>query len=204
MGVVSLSEEDIEEYYVGMYLDTFNAAVGSFEDRFTFDPVVLALEKYLATEDPSTCLEDIAEVQEHVGNVSTDELMSDMTQFRRFEKQNNQDVATDAASIGTKLSVNQTLKQVLPGLVKTVKLVLLIPATSCSAERSFTSLRRLRTYLSSTMTQKRLNHLAILHNHTSRVDYLDLDEIIDLWREVSQTRQNAVASKIEAEEWREE
>jgi hypothetical protein len=36
-----------------------------------------------------------------------------------------------------------------------------IPATSCSAERSFSALHLLKTYLRSTMGQKRLNSIAV-------------------------------------------
>ena len=47
------------------------------------------------------------------------------------------------------------------------------------------------------MTQKRLNHLALLHNHKQYVDGLDVDELIDEWRKVSTTRHNAVAPSEE-------
>lgn len=42
---------------------------------------------------------------------------------------------------------------------------LTVPLTSATAERPFSSLRRLKTYLRSTMTQKRLNHVILLHTH---------------------------------------
>ena len=38
-----------------------------------------------------------------------------------------------------------------------LQLYLTIPATTATAERSFSALRRVRTYLRSTMTEKRLN-----------------------------------------------
>ena len=37
-----------------------------------------------------------------------------------------------------------------------------IPATSCSAERSFSALRRLKTYLRSTMGQQRVSNIALI------------------------------------------
>jgi len=48
---------------------------------------------------------------------------------------------------------------------KLVRLLLTIPASSSTAERSFSALRRLKSYTRSTMSAARLNHLAILHIH---------------------------------------
>ena len=50
----------------------------------------------------------------------------------------------------------------MPEICKAMKKKSFIPATSCSAERSFSCLRRLKTYLRSTMLQERLSNLAIM------------------------------------------
>lgn len=55
-----------------------------------------------------------------------------------------------------------------------IKLYQLLPVTSATAERSFSALRRLKTYLQSTMGQDRLNHCAVIHTHQDIVDSLDL------------------------------
>ena len=49
------------------------------------------------------------------------------------------------------------------------------------------------------MTQKWLNHVAIIANHKERVDELNINELINYWRAGSTTRQNAVASLEEIE-----
>ena len=56
-----------------------------------------------------------------------------------------------------------------------LKLVLVAPATNAVSERSTSALRRVKTYLRSTMTQERLNHLLLLHVHTERTDSLRLE-----------------------------
>ncbi len=55
-----------------------------------------------------------------------------------------------------------------------MKLVLIMPATNASSECSFSALRRVKTYLRSTMRQERLNHLMILHVHRDITDNLDM------------------------------
>ena len=43
--------------------------------------------------------------------------------------------------------------------LKLVKLLLIIPATNATSERFFSTLRRVKSYLRSSMKQSRLNHL---------------------------------------------
>ena len=43
------------------------------------------------------------------------------------------------------------------------RLILVMPATNAVSERSFSAMRRLKTYLRSTMRQNRLNHLLLLN-----------------------------------------
>ena len=70
----------------------------------------------------------------------------------------------------------------IPHLANAIQIYAVIPATSCSAERSFSSLRRLKTYLRNTMGQNRLSSLALLHierEYINRVLSEDMDRIID-------------------------
>jgi hypothetical protein len=50
-----------------------------------------------------------------------------------------------------------------PETVKLANLLLVFPATSVTAERSFSCLRRIKTRVNSTVSQLRLNSIAILH-----------------------------------------
>ena len=47
-----------------------------------------------------------------------------------------------------------------------------LPATDATSERSFSALRRLKTYLRSTMSQSRLNHLMFIHVNNDKLDNL--------------------------------
>ena len=61
-------------------------------------------------------------------------------------------------------------------VVTLVCILLVIPSTNATSERTFSALR-IKTYLWSTMTQARLNHLMTLHVHKDRTDALNLTEI---------------------------
>jgi hAT family C-terminal dimerisation region len=74
-----------------------------------------------------------------------------------------------------------------------------VPASSATAERSFSTLRRLKTYLRATMAQERLNHLAVLHVHKSRVDALELSKIKKLFISANDYRRSVFGQPLEVE-----
>ena len=49
--------------------------------------------------------------------------------------------------------------------------------SSATAERMFSCLQRLKNYLQSTVTQKRLNNVTLMHIHKDRMDKPDLLDI---------------------------
>ena len=57
------------------------------------------------------------------------------------------------------------------------QLIIVMPATNAASERSFSVLRRIKSYLRSTMTQQRLNHLMILNINKEALDEMDLKSI---------------------------
>ena len=56
-------------------------------------------------------------------------------------------------------------KSIFPQTSRLLQLLLVMPATSATAERSFSSLRHVKTYLRTTMKQERLNHLMMIYIH---------------------------------------
>ena len=57
----------------------------------------------------------------------------------------------------------------LPQAEELLRLLLVLPAISATVEQSFSALRRLKTWLRSTMSQRRLNSITVLHEHHARV-----------------------------------
>ena len=73
------------------------------------------------------------------------------------------------------------LKQLFPEVHKCLKLYLSIPATTATAERSFSCLKLLKTWLRSTTTNERLNDLGIIkmNNQKDNGFILNVDQVID-------------------------
>ncbi|XP_028406786.1 zinc finger MYM-type protein 1-like [Dendronephthya gigantea] len=74
------------------------------------------------------------------------------------------------------------LNDLLPVLYEVSTILASIPATSASAERSFSGLRRVKTYLRSNMGQERLNSAALINierTYANKVVNNDIDDIIN-------------------------
>ena len=65
-----------------------------------------------------------------------------------------------------------------------------IPITTATAERSFSVLHRIKSYLRSTMSESRLNNIMLLHCHKDITDCLDLLNIAKSFADVNTRRQN--------------
>ena len=58
----------------------------------------------------------------------------------------------------------------MPEFSKVLKIYAVLPISSCEAERSFSALKRLKTYLRSNMGQNRLSSLALMHIERNTVN----------------------------------
>ena len=58
--------------------------------------------------------------------------------------------------------------------------MLVMPATNVVSERSFSALKRVKTYLRSTTGEGRLNHLMLLQVHKELADGIDMLEVANL------------------------
>lgn len=67
------------------------------------------------------------------------------------------------------------MQSLLSEVVKLMKLILVMPATNATSERSFSALKRVKTYLRSSMTQSRF---MILHGHKDMTDSVNLVDCV--------------------------
>ena len=81
---------------------------------------------------------------------------------------------------------------IVKGLLSEVHSLLILymtlPVTSATAERTFSVLRRLKTYLRSTMTQDRLNNVMLAHTYKEITDRISLIDIAEKFNTVNDRR----------------
>lgn len=93
------------------------------------------------------------------------------------------EVLEDFQSIVTFLAKNTEVS-------KLVRIVLTIPLSSCTAEKTFSGLRRLKTYRRSRMTQERLNAVSLMNTHKVILGRLDIDKLVDNFISKASVRKN--------------
>lgn len=79
--------------------------------------------------------------------------------------------------IGFLTDLSTAHKELFSEVIIIAHLILVMPATNASSERSFSCLRRVKTYLRNSMNQDRLNHVMLLHVHKDNTDRLNLQKI---------------------------
>ena len=69
-----------------------------------------------------------------------------------------------------------TNQYMYPSIYKILTILTTMPASSATAERSFSAMKRIENYLKATMGDERLSSLALMHVHRSF--QIDIDEVI--------------------------
>lgn len=84
------------------------------------------------------------------------------------------------------------LKEAFPTLLRILQIALTICVSSASCERSFSALKRIKTYLRSTMQEERLVNLAVLSVEREISQTLNLEDVIDKFCTNDKTRRIAL------------
>ena len=66
-------------------------------------------------------------------------------------------------------NIQPTFKIISLEIHKLLRIYLTIPVTTPTAERKFSALQRIKTYLRSSMCQARLNHFIVIHVSKDRI-----------------------------------
>jgi len=169
----------LEELYREIYFEALDLIINAISERFNQRSykIFCAFENLLLNAiTPSNA----NEVEDNVLNIYKDEI-----DFSALEVEFNVLRAIVGANtvlcfkdiyISLKTTSSAT-KEMIPNIMYIVKLLLVNPATSCTPERSFSTARRLKTWLCSSMKSNRFNALAILNIHKDLTDKIDIKEV---------------------------
>lgn len=83
-----------------------------------------------------------------------------------------------------------------PTLKAVIQVALTIPVSSCTCERSFSVLRRLHTWLRSTMGQDRLNDLAVMSIEKGNLNAITPDNVIDRFAQLKPRRHSLMLPPV--------
>ena len=160
---------------VSTYFESLDRVCNEIEQRFNENDqtVLCALYEYLFGNPVDG---DIEVISKHYG-LDKSLVLSEKNVFSEISKTSNINSASDLISFIRE----KDLFVVLPFFCKLSIIFATIPATSCSSERSFSALRRIKTYLRSTMCQERLSSLALINIERKYANALNTDKVIDIF-----------------------
>lgn len=129
-----------------------------------------SMSDVLFNKDP--CDESIQEVC-NIYKLESNDLLSEIKILNRLF------LNQDCKSIINKINYvkSKDIQIGFPNYTNILSIYLTIPTNTVSCERSFSALKRLKTYLRVTMNQERLSSLAVLYVHKEYS--IDFDQIID-------------------------
>uniref|UniRef100_A0A3B3QRQ9 TTF-type domain-containing protein n=1 Tax=Paramormyrops kingsleyae TaxID=1676925 RepID=A0A3B3QRQ9_9TELE len=156
-----------EEYYRAEFYKLLDCVDVQFQERFNQPDlgVLNRLEDILLTGELDDIVDQYPELNRETLKV----------QLAMFKSKYNFKSSTEVATIMRGMPVE--VRGLFDQIETLVRLLLVIPVSSAEAERSFSTLRRLKTWLRSTMTQMRLNNAAVCHVHQNSLDNIDVKQI---------------------------
>ena len=173
-----------EDYYrINLTTDFLNHVLMQLDSRFEDDVFVCykgfsVIPSILLATDP-IWKDNVREFCDHyrqdIPNYAG--LPAELLLWERMWKEKKDRREDIPDSIGATLE--QIDKDAYVNIYTMLQILITIPISSASCERSISTLRNLKTYLRNTMVQDRLNGLALMHAH--REMELDLEKIIDLF-----------------------
>jgi hypothetical protein len=110
--------------------------------------------------------------------------------WKQYLKIRSNDSKYDLSTISdiSRLIRDEKLIRDYPNLEFLLRIYLTIPITNVSAERSFSALKRIKTYLRNTMRQTRLTSLALIHIEKELSNSLDFNKLIDKFASIINRR----------------
>ena len=158
-----------EDKYRRIYVEAVDWMAGAIEGRFPSDETTLATaERALLTADEKA----LADTASFYG-LEAERLRLHVRMLNDVAKQRGSRLA-DLGDVSDVLR-DAGLQQLLTGATELQRIILTAPATSCTAERTFSQLRRIKTWLRSSLSQERLNHALMLSIHRERLEALNLE-----------------------------
>ena len=168
-----------EDYYRQIYFVALDNAIEAITNRFDQPGyrVYQNLEELIVKAckgDPYS--DELDQVCSFYGSdLSKDQLEVQLPLLQPLCGEDKDFSIQNIVKILSELSSSQRLA--ISSVWTAIKLLLVMPATNATSERSFSALRRIKTYLRSTMSQERLNNLMLLHVNKDKTDALELHQI---------------------------
>lgn len=186
------SPQSVEEYYQTEYFKMLDVCIQQMSDRMLDCP---GLQKYCELEDILLSGSVGPVIENYPEFHSAQALQAEVSMFRKLPALTTGSQVTLQVCLDAYRTLSADVQRMFCNTEILMRLLAVNPASSATAERSFSSLRRLKTYVRCTTSQQRLNHLALCHIHKDILDTLDVTLLMKEFVSASD-RRSCVFGKI--------
>ncbi|CAF4869564.1 unnamed protein product, partial [Rotaria socialis] len=198
----SVEFSSYEEFYRQQYMKSLGIVVNMLQNRFTqknfkllcnFEKFILYAENN-SLDDSNDYFQSIMDF--YYGDIDVEKLKVEalmIVDFYQSVIKTNQMNIKQILKISTICEIFNSCevgKEMFKEYQKLIKLYLTIPVTTATAERTISTLNRLKTAIRSTMTQSCLNLCLLLHIYKEKIDKIDPRQIASKFISSSEKRQH--------------
>lgn len=175
--------------------------IASIDERFNqpsfvaYKHMETLLIGFLESKDISVQMEYLKE--NYAEDIKLEYLFVQLDIFKMLMK--NTKISCFSDVLNEVKSLDTAQKNMISEVIVICKLLQVNPATSTSAERSFSMARRVKTWLRANMSQKRFTHLALLNSHKSRTDRIRLVDVANEFASLNENRKRNFGTFIGAD-----
>lgn len=176
--------QSVEEHYRKTYFVVLDTAIVGIDDRWQITPgsaleVFTKMEKMIISGNVADVVNDYPELNNQALSVQ-------LPMFVQHCRPTNLHSAQVALS-----KMSPEMRQLFNQVEQVIRLLLVCPSTSCDAERSFSALRRLKTWLRNSIGQIRLNSAAICNIHKEHLDRISDETVAAEFAGTTEIRRSA-------------
>ena len=160
------AETDKKYFRVGIFIPFLDNFIVTLEARFTAHKSIIGGFRCLIPADPTIgptpqqikSIQVLGRFYENDLTKSSEELVPELIlRYRKLSRLNAAERPTDVLS-----NIKECSSDAFANIFTLMTTLLTLPVTTCTSERSFSTLRRLKTYLQNTTGTTRMNGLALL------------------------------------------
>jgi len=179
---------DFKIYLKRQFFEFMDIIVTQLQSRFGQPEFhkLMKLEQLLTSDNFSENLQNISDnLGENVADFDVSNLIAQLKVLSSIIPRNGW---TLNAIVKILNKESLTVRKMLSEIIKLLELTNCIPASVASAERSFSALRRVKTYLQGAISQEWLTLLMLLHVHRDLAFQIDIDEVCQKFVSLNQER----------------
>lgn len=189
---------DPKELYRKLFFELLDLTISSLKSRFESDTIKMlnAFENFVIKNKNEASAETV------VSFYKTDNFDSERLTLHRdmiydlMKNDRKYGEPTSLADVVKFLRENVSVLKSVPQMGKLINILLTIPTSKCACEQSFSAMRRLKSYLRSTLKAHRLNYLSILRIHQDLATKINIEILMEKFIGRIQLRMNTFARRI--------